>query len=327
METEFIFITANDIHISDPNPRSRTDNFKGAIFNKLSQMKMACNKLNADGAIIAGDLYNLKTPIRNSHNLNKNLIRIFNEFKCPIYMIEGNHDLTGDRLDSIEEQPIGVLFEDKTLIQLRHEIIEKNGIKVSLVGVPYQENIDLTNLNIPSKKDCITQICAMHLYASLKGGYLFEERLYGYDELATLSPDVFILGHYHLDQGIYKQNDKYFINIGSLSRGTIADEDIKHHPQIGFIKISVTDNTPSYNIRPIRLKIRPADEVFDLKKKKEIKEEKRVIDLFVDKLASETSTDDIKNADKIDDIVDKMKITREVKTRVLNFIQEAAAKK
>lgn len=327
METEFIFITANDIHISDINPRSRIDNFKTTILNKLAQMRMACNKLNADGAIIAGDLYNLKNPSRNSHNLNKELIKEFKQFNCPIYMIEGNHDLTADRLDSIKEQPLGVLFEDGTLIQLRQKIVEKNNIKVSLIGIPYIENVDLSDLNIPEKNDCITQIGVMHLYASLKPGMLYRERLYGYDELALLSPDIFVLGHYHVDQGIYENNNKYFINIGSLSRGAISEEDIKHHPQIGFIKIHVKNNTPSYTLRTIQLKVKPIEEIFDLEKKKEEEKERQEIQFFVDKLAAETLNNEKDNSKNIDDLVDKMNITKEVKNRVMSFIQEAVTKK
>lgn len=66
--TEFLFITASDIHISDSNPRSRIDNFKESIFEKIKQMRMACNKLGADGAIIAGDLYNIKNPAKTAIN-------------------------------------------------------------------------------------------------------------------------------------------------------------------------------------------------------------------------------------------------------------------
>lgn len=327
METEFVFISAGDIHITDQKPRSRTDDFKATMLNKISQMRMACNKLNADGAIIAGDLYHIKTPSKNSHNLNIKLIREFKQFRCPIYMIEGNHDLTGDRLDSIEEQPLGVLFEDGTLIQLRHEIIEKNGIKISLVGIPYVENIDLTSLDIPKRNDCAVQIGVFHLYASLKPGMLYRERLYGYDELAALSPNIFIIGHYHIDQGIYEYGNKYFFNIGSMSRGAIADEDIKHHPQIGFIKINIKDNVPTYNFRSIKLKIKPVEEIFDLEKKKEEKLEREEIELFVEKLASESIQEDIKNSKTVDELIDKMDVTKDIKNRVMHFIQEALSTK
>ena len=45
---EFTFITANDIHISDLNPRSRKDNFKESVLDKIEQIRVACNKLKAD---------------------------------------------------------------------------------------------------------------------------------------------------------------------------------------------------------------------------------------------------------------------------------------
>jgi len=324
--TEFVIITANDIHISDNGPRSRIDNFKETVLGKLGQMCMACNKLNADAAIIAGDLFNLKNPTRNSHGLNQELIKVFNQFNCPIYMIEGNHDLTANRLESLESQPLGVLFADNTLKQLRNEIIEKDGKKISLVGVPYIEKLDLDTLQIPDKGDCVCQICAMHLYAGLRGGMLFKERLYGYDDLGAFSPDIFVLGHYHIDQGIHEEKGKYFINIGSMTRGTLSEEDIDHNPQIGFIKINVEDNKPVYTLRSINLKVKPAAEIFDLEKREQEDQEKEEIKLFVEKLATEAVGESANSAESIDHLIDTMDMAKIVRDRVLYFIQEASVK-
>ncbi len=325
--TEFIIITANDIHISDNGPRSRTDDFKETVLGKISQMCVACNKLNADAAIIAGDLFNLKNPTRNSHNLNIELIRAFGKFNCPIYMIEGNHDITANRLESIAEQPLGVLFADGTLRQLREEVLEKDGVKISLVGVPYTEGLDLDTLQIPDKGDCVSQICAMHLNAGLKGGMLFKERLYGYDELGKFSPDIFVLGHYHIDQGIYLDQKKFFINIGSMTRGALSEEDIDHNPQIGFIKIRVEDGVPSYLVRSINLKVKPAADIFDLVKRKQIEQENEEMKLFVEKLASEAVEESVDDKSKsIDELIDAMDMAKIVRDRVLYFIQEASVK-
>ena len=326
--TDFTFITASDLHISDNGPRSRIDDFKTVMLNKLSQMRMACSKLNADAVLFAGDLYNLKNPSRNSHKLNQELIKEFKKFPCPVYMIEGNHDLTANKLESLEEQPLGVLFADNTLIQLREKIIVKDGFKISLVGIPYTEDLNLSSLKIPDKNDCIIQICLMHIYAGLKSGYLFKDKLYGYDELEKLSPDIFVLGHYHIDQGIYEQNGKHFINIGSMSRGTIADEDVLHHPQIGFIKISVDDDgRVTKTLRSIKLKVKPAAEIFDLVKKEEEKKENTEIQLFIEKLASEEVKITTENKENIEDIIDAMNVAKIVKEKVLYYIQEASAVK
>ncbi|MCX7727016.1 MAG: hypothetical protein N2053_09235, partial [Chitinispirillaceae bacterium] len=52
-------------------------------------VKDICNQEKADGLIIAGDLFNIKTPSKNSHLLVNNLMDIFKQVKCPIYVIEG----------------------------------------------------------------------------------------------------------------------------------------------------------------------------------------------------------------------------------------------
>jgi DNA repair exonuclease SbcCD nuclease subunit len=295
------------------------------MLGKIAQMRMACTKLNADGAIIAGDLYNLKQPSKNSHRLNQELIAEFRMFPCPIYMIEGNHDLTANRIESLRDQPLGVLFEDKTLQQLRHQIIEKDGHKISLVGVPYTEKLELNELTIPENKGYVCQICVMHLYATLKKGYQYKERLYGYDELERLSPDIFIFGHYHIDQGIYEQNGKYFINIGSMSRGILAEDNITHQPQIGYLKISIDGEERSIVAQPIKLRVKPAHEVFDLDKREEEKKENAEIQLFVEKLAAETVKTE--KTESIEDAVTKIDMTGLVRQRVLHYIQEARLKK
>lgn len=325
MTTDFTFISASDIHVSDTGPRSRLDNFKETVLGKIGQMRSACSKLKADAAIIAGDLYNLKAPSRNSHRLNQELIKEFKQFPCPIYMIEGNHDLTANSLDSLAEQPLGVLFADGTLIRLREAIIEKNGVKVSIVGMPYTENIEVKDFNLAPKGDAAAQIGVLHLYSSVKGGMLFKDRLYGYDELSVLGPDVFIIGHYHLDQGTYEYMGKHFVNLGSMTRGTLGEDDIAHHPRICMTKICVDEvGNPAITVTPIRLKIQPASEVFDLEKKEEEKLEAKEIEMFVEKLSQEAVSGSIAESKTMDDIIDSMGIAKIVRDRVIGFIRAAA---
>jgi DNA repair protein SbcD/Mre11 len=328
MKAKFTFFTASDIHISDNSPRSRLDDFKESILDKIHQMGIACNKLNADAALIAGDIFNNKEPPKNSHSLNQDLIREFKQFNCPIYVIEGNHDITANRLDSISEQPLGVLFEDRTLIRLREKIFVKNAHKISLVGVPFIDDLDLNTAPIPPKNDCVCQICLMHIYAGLKGGKLYKERLYGYDELERLSPDIFVIGHYHVDQGVHEQNGKYFINIGSIARGTQSEENLDHKPQIGYITIDIDDNgNPTYNVKSLNLRVKPASVVFNIEKKKEEVAEDLKMKEFIDKLSAEVvnkSKDETKN---INELLDKMDMAKNIKNRALGFIQQAVAAK
>ena len=323
--TEFTILTANDIHISDVNPRSRLDNFKESILEKIEQIRTASIKLKADAFIIAGDLFNIKNPARNSHELNRELTDLFRSFKCPVFMIPGNHDMTGNNLESLKKQPLGVLFASETLINLTENQITKKGKKISLIGVPYTEDLDLNSVKIPPKDDLI-QICVMHLYAGPKAGMLYRERLYGYDELSALSPDIFILGHYHVNQGIQEINGKHFINLGSISRGTSADESIEHQPQFGVIKIIENEGSISIQTMAMPLTVKPAAEVFDLKKREEEKKQETEIQKFVDHLTSMSSmgTDPEKDFEKV---LDSMNLAKVIRDKVLHYIHEAAAVK
>jgi len=320
---EIIILTAGDIHISDVNPRSRTDNFKETILGKLDQLRGAANKLKADAVLLTGDIYNLKAPTKNSHDLNRELIELFKKFKCPIFAIPGNHDLTADDLETLPEQPISVLFASGYVKNLSHEVITKKGLKVSLVGIPFKKTFEIEDLKMPSKEGFAAQVCLMHIYAGPKAGNLFKERLYGYDELSTLSPDVYVIGHYHEDQGIQWLDKKCFVNLGSISRGTIAEERLDHKPKFGFIKIS-EDGTITADSIPLTIK--PAEEVFDLKKRDEEKKENVDIQKYVEHLVAEATAVDAKKL-SIEDHMKVMSIEKEVYDTVLELIQEVSTVK
>ena len=107
-----------------------------------------------------------------------------------------------------------------------------------------------------------------------------------------------------------------------MGRGTLSNENIEHQPKLGFIKINVDDaGKVTKVLKTIKLKIKPASEVFDLVKKEEEKKENEEIETFVEKLATETS----KPAEENDVTVnmDMMKIAKDIKEKALYYIQEA----
>jgi len=318
--SEIIILTAGDVHISDVNPRSRKDNFKETILGKLDQLRSAASKLKADAVLLTGDIYNIKFPIKNSHDLNRELIELFKKFKCPVYAIPGNHDLTADDLETLPEQPISVLFASGFVKNLNHEIISKKGIKVSLVGIPFNKHFSIEALQIPPKEDNTAQICLMHIYAGPQAGKLFKERLYGYNELSVLSPDAFVIGHYHVDQGIQWLEKKCFINLGSISRGTLSDENLEHKPKFGFIRIS---EDGSITAESIPLTIKPVEEVFDLKKREEEKKEDQDIQKYVEHLVAEATAIETKKV-TVEDHMKILNIEQEVYNEVLELIREAS---
>ena len=229
-------------------------------------------------------------------------------------------------MDTLKTQPLSVLYASGDLKNLKHEIIQSGKLKVSMVGVPYTENINIKTLNIPPKGDAQVQLCLMHLYASPKGGKLFKEKIYGYEELAVLGCSVYVIGHDHSNKGIVLTKGKYFVNLGSISRGTIAEENINHKPSFGLIKITLEDEKVNITATEIPLKIKPVEEVFDLKKHEEEKKESLEIQKFVDRLITETSSEIGKKL-SINQMLEKMTLSKKIKDTVINLIAEAATNK
>lgn len=328
----FTIITVGDIHISDTNPRSRKDNFKEAILNKLEQVRLTSIKLKADAVVLVGDLFNLKNPSKNPHSLVRELIELFKSFPCHVYMIPGNHDLTADNLESLKEQPLGVLFASGSVINLSQEEIKKDEYKISLIGIPYMDDVDISSITLPPKEDCLCQVCVLHAYAGLKKGRLFKDRLYGYDELAKMGADIYIIGHYHVDQGIEEIDNKFFVNLGSISRGSIAEENIGHQPKIGIIKISEVGGKPTIKAESMLLKVKPAEEIFDLVKRDEENRESAEIQKFVEKLSEKLiikplsgASSDEDNQAGINNLIENMSIAQIIKNKAIYYLQEAAA--
>lgn len=321
--TTFTFLTLSDVHISDDPPRSRIDDFRGTILEKLEQTVKLSNKMGADAILIAGDLFNIKFPQRNSHGLIQDLMRVFSSSKSPVYMIEGNHDLYADRLESIKEQPLGDLFESGIVKQLRNQVLEKRGVKISLVGIPYNEHLDPKKLTIPDRDGCSSQICLLHAYASPIPGKLFREEIFGYRDFTHLGPDVFVFGHYHIDQGVSEVDGKWFINIGSLSRGTLTDERLDHKPQVGVIEVLVDQDITTHKITTHHIKIKPPEEIFDLQKHEEVKKEHQAIEQFVEKLIA--SGDLLNGPDKdVKDVLNGIPdLAKEIRDRAMHYIHKA----
>lgn len=323
--SELKFITFTDVHISPTNPGARIGNYPMDILNKLDQIKRAGTAVGVDFFIFAGDLYNLKAPTRNSHKINTDLINLFKSFPAPIYCTEGNHDLRYDSYENFDEQPLSVIYASGALIQAR-DIKKKFGdISVHIRSLPFSEDIDFSAAP-KSSGDADINICILHLYACPDGGSLFKHKIYSYEEIASLGDDIFVLGHYHVDQGIQKHSigkkEIIFVNTGAVSRGSLSHDELKRSPKFGLIKISKEQGRITHSLNTVKLRVKPPEKVFDLEQKEEEKIKLEEAEKFVSKLQEELETmpDD---TDRIKDEIQKIDLDQKVLDKVTYFIQKA----
>lgn len=319
----FKFISFSDLHISSINPTSRKGNYEEDILQKLEQIKKIGRENKVDFFICAGDIFNLKSPIRNSHELVGKLINSFKSYPAPIYATEGNHDLRNDSYETFEEQPIYVLYASESLIQIRN--IEKviNGIKINIRSIPFSEEIDLDSIE-KAKKDFDISIMVLHLYTSPEGGLLYKSKIYSYEELSKTEDDIYILGHYHIDQGIksisINNKNMIFVNIGAISRGSLSEDNINRIPKIALFQVNKIDQKVEISYKTIPLDVKPPEEVFDFTAYEKEKKEKKEINDFISKLKTDILDSD---SDHIMTELKNLNIEKKVFDKVIDFIQNA----
>jgi hypothetical protein len=94
-------------------------------------------------------------------------------------------------------------------------------------------------------------------------------------------------GHWHKDQGVEEIGGKYFVNQGAVSRGALVRENLERTPQVTLIEFDGS----VLSIKPIKLSVAPAEDVFDLEKKAIQEREHHDIDQFVTRLVSDLIID------------------------------------
>lgn len=279
----FKAITFTDIHLADQGPSSRKDNYLESILNKLEQARDICLERGADLALCGGDVFHIKTPSKNSHYLVSQAIAVFKSFPCPVYSIYGNHDIRQDNAATLPKQPFYTLIKAGALRYLSDEFFLDG--KVRIFGMEYCDFPAEQAFNRENRGEKI-QICVAHVNASSKFKDLFGEKVYQYEDLAKTSPDVFVFGHYHPDQGIEIWNGKHFINVGSLARGSLKKDELSRIPSLGYIEI---DDEFRIRTEQIRLNVLSADQIFDLEKKTKEEKEHEEIEKFITEMKGSIS--------------------------------------
>jgi len=318
-----------DVHCRDHTPSSRKDDWVETVCGKLTQVGELATKYGCDAVIDGGDFFDDKLPVRTSHRLVSRLARIHRNYPCPTWANIGNHDLRLSKIDNLPENPLETLYSTGVFQRLydEHEcVIEKEGCKVRIVGVPYHgPRYDLARFKEIERKDEDWLICNAHVLASPQGGEMFKnEDILKYDELCDLNPniDCWNFGHWHKNQGIAKvKGDKWVVNIGSLTRGSLTEDNIKREPGVCVMGFWPKAKETPPSLEFVKIKIGDPKDVFDMEKRAKEEARAMTVDAFVESVKQELQASSDKS---FGEIVETMEIPAEIKERALEYIEAAA---
>lgn len=344
-----------DVHLSDRAPASRKDDWTETVFSKLDQVKKVALAVGAAGVIDGGDYFHVKSPSRTTHRLVERTARHHAGYPCPVFCTPGNHDAVFGDYNHLPQQPLGVLFASRVFERLYdgHEVyfgpadttshrtrayrydrhgdgwLDGNPFStrsgrhgtpipiVRVVGVPYHGNrYDIGRFTSIEKGEEDHLVAVAHVLAAERGGQMFEgEDILWYRDLAAMAPDMWLLGHWHNDQGVQVINGKRFVNIGSLTRGALTQDDLKRRPAIAVLTF-----TDEIKVQVVRLRVKDAEEVFDIDAKVRAEARTMTLDAFVESVRTALVEE---RSDSIEDAVEEMDIPDRVRERAMVYWEQA----
>lgn len=319
MTSKFLFV--GDVHLSDAAPSKRKDTYQNEIFVKLTEIVDISKQQKVDFVVFAGDMFHHKEPRKVSHRSVQALSTLLRDFGVPVYIVVGNHDITNGRLESLEKQPLGVVgqVENVKLLTWNAEAVGD----IALYPIPGVSEVGVKDYAISKLKGPKWHFVVSHQSVvpdKSKEMPILQNKPFIHDatEVARVTKaDVVLYGHQHRRDGIYERGGKRFVNLGSICRGTIGDEDLNKKPAVLFVEAGDT-----IELSEIFLKnVRPSSEVFRLDDHYEAKAHKKDIEDAIAQL-NETTVQDFSIEGIIRDIDERDDIATDVRERALFFLEQ-----
>jgi len=321
--TEGIFkvVTICDPHLCAHSPPVYKEDYWTIVRETMMQVFKFAIKEKCDAILWAGDIFHLKTAMRNPMWFMADVIQMLrntSEQGVKHLGIAGNHDVKyGSVSQGLTGQPLEVLYAAGVYSLLdKEEWLFDTGTKtIRVAGGSYLHG-DAEHVRLKKKQGADYLVVLGHFWFGRQSGEFFGERIYGPDFLHSGEADVYVIGHHHEDQGVPEVGGKLYFAHGSPSRTGAHKHDIKRRPAVGLLEI---DNNGIHH-KIIRPKVPTVEECMDLEKRKVVMAEKEKIDEFL-KIFSESSieaNDPRKVLDKLDP-----NMTQQVKDKVIEYLDAA----
>lgn len=279
---KFLFVT--DSHVKGVSPKSRKDDFFGAVLEKLEEVGEIAEREGVNAVLFGGDLFDRPDP---SPSVVSAVCSILARYPVPILAVAGNHDIYGYSPDTISRSMIGILFSAGILFPLEmmadHNSIwgskdaDGKDFYVEVTGCHSHYDLDksgrdpLLDYSPRPRVDNDRTVC-IHLVH----GFLSKvERLESIphtmiSDIYGTKANVLLAGHEHTGFGVVHHGRTIFCNPGALGRVSAAVGEINRTVQVALVDVRGV-NDYDVSLLPVAC-ARPADEVLD---REGIEEEKR----------------------------------------------------
>lgn len=230
-------VFSTDWHLTAISPSKRKDDYCAAILAKVEYIRDLVERLHG-ASLCGGDVFHYKQARHagNSFRLIIDLINVLRRFpQGRVFGSVGNHDLSYDRMDSLNHQPLGLLIELGVYHNLNREgvlfVNDDESVKVSVETFPYLADGKALGAILgagPRLPGVNHRIGIVHAYGHPgAAGSLFGEPTIGYDQLKDVDFDFLLWGHDHSRKETEQVGNVTHINLGSLARAALAYDEVE----------------------------------------------------------------------------------------------------
>jgi predicted phosphodiesterase len=266
------FLILQDFHIAGKNPCNRIDDYRSSCLLKLDEIVEISKK--CDYVISAGDLWDSAVVV---NSLVDDVVDRIESSKRIWYFIYGNHDILNYNIESSSSVSLTHMIRRSKWIQ-HLDILQDKNYYIKGYDCQFGKETELKEKGLMCNYDADFKIAITHQFITIKPFH--PQVLHVQAKDIQNNYDLIICSHFHsqFDKTINKTR---FLNLGELGRVSISEA--HHEPQVAII------DTETKQIEIIKLKsAKPANEIFDLSKYEEIKENEKSIEDFIASLNSAT---------------------------------------
>jgi len=243
-----------DLHITNKGPDRRLDSFIDTQFDKLDQAWAIFERYGCDCVIQPGDFCDAPTI---ANRVIAKLIEFLNKRSLKVYCTWGQHDVSGHSSYTLPNSPLSVLEAAGVV-----KIVGSEGEKIGTVGEEKDEDVILYGSgfgeDIPEPCEDSYNILVAHKMVGSRPLWPGQELVAPKQFLKTHPNfNICVLGDYHY-RFFEKWQGRVAVNMGCLVRKTICEFDLQLKPTVGVFDTATND------LQIYELKVQPVEQVFDL---------------------------------------------------------------
>jgi len=259
-----------DSHIRGINPLNRIGSYYKDLMDKVKALIKLAKKYKVDYIIHGGDLYDSENV---SKVLSDEFIDLVEASKIPWLIVPGNHDEVGNDWKLSKRSTLAHIFRRSKII---NELKEKEEVGIYIKGYSYYHGIekDIEEKGLICPKTDKLKIAVVHAMITQKP--LPYTAMHIVVKNIKTNYDIVLVAHNHKGWLIEEIGETKFINIGAFGRKKSDEMDIE--PSALYI------DTESPKIEIIKLPFKSKDEVFNLERIAEVKEQQKDIQDFVNSI-------------------------------------------